>query len=75
MGVERTTVYTDSEDFASDSAAGPADSSDDETEYVLAVRYKEPFEPGSRFPPENLKEGNLEREKWEVLNLRTSHWL
>ena len=63
----------DSEDFTSDSAAGPADSSDDKTEYVLAVRDKEPFEPDSRFPLEKAKEENPEREKWDVLKAKLDH--
>ena len=61
---------TDSEDFTSDSPAGPAESSDDETEYVFAVRDKEPFETDSEFPPENDDEGDLEREKWDLLNTK-----
>ena len=64
---------TDSEDFSSDSAAGPADFSDYETEYMLAVRDKEPFEPDSTFPPENSKEGNPERENWNVLKAKLDH--
>ena len=64
---------TDSEDLTSDSAAGPADYSDEETESVLAVRDKEPFEPDSRFPPENSKGRNPEREKWDVLEAKLDH--
>ena len=72
-GLREDDSSTDREDFTSDSATGPADSSDYEAEYVLAVRDKEPFEPDSRFPPENSKEGNPEREKWDVLKAKLDH--
>lgn len=72
-GLREDESSTDSEDFTSDSAAGPADSSDDETEYVPTVRDKEPFEPDSGFPPENSEEGNPEREKWDILKAKLGH--
>ena len=73
IGLREDDSSTDSENFISDSAAGPVHSSDGETEYVLAVCEKEPFEPDSRLPPENLKEGNPGREKWDVLKAKLDH--
>ena len=72
-GLREDESSTDSVDFTSDSAAGPAESSNDETEYFLAVRDMEPFEPDSDFLPENEDEAGPEREKWDVLNAMLCH--